>query len=351
MKSDKRHKVKISGTGIYIPDNCYTNDDVIDIIKTHLPKDDPRRDKLSSKWIEDNIGIKTRYFADLDRTENPETASNISLWSLQDALTRADWKPEDLDAIIVCSVSSNVSPEFTMIPSIAAMVQKKVGAWNAMAYDQVAACSGWTYGAGQAISFISSGMAKKVAVICTETQKRGLEFENPVSSVLIGDLSVTTLFEESSCSNVMYVDLQANTEKDDPGIITLATPNPYNPSEERPLFSKFRLVGKTVFKEGVRRMSKMTTTALEATGLEKEEIKAFIFHQANGAMLMMVGGKLQLSPTQVPITLDKYANTTSCTIPSVLHDCFDKDQLKKGDKVVFVSFGGGITAGAIVMEI
>ena len=349
MKTNVSKKVSIAGTGVYLPETVYTNQMVIDIIKEHLPKDDPRAAKLDPKWIEQNIGIKERRFADFDKEETPV---NMSKWSLEAALEKSGWTPDDLDVIIVSSVSTSCGPNLNLIPSIACQVQQSVGAWNASAYDALAACSGWTYASAQAIAQISSGLAKKVAVICCETQKRGLDFTNPVSSVLIGDVAACTLFESSTESKVKYVNIEANRESDDLGIITLNSPNIWGDEGIPGMYDvpKFELQGKTVFKSGVRRMSDLCTKALSETGLATGDVDHYVFHQANGAMILMVGSKLGLSPEQVPITLDVLANTTSGTIPSVLNKIESTGKLKRGDKILFVSFGGGITSGAILME-
>lgn len=349
MKTSVSKKVSIAGTGVYLPETVYTNQMVIDIIKEHLPKDDPRAAKLDPTWIEQNIGIKERRFADFDKEETPV---NMSKWSLEAALEKSGWTPDDLDVIIVSSVSSACGPNLNLIPSIACQVQQSIGAWNASAYDMLAACSGWTYASSQAIAQIASGLAKKVAVICCETQKRGLDFTNPVSSVLIGDVAACTLFESSTESKVKYVNIEANRESDELGIITLNSPNIWGDKDIPGTYEvpKFELQGKTVFKSGVRRMSDLCTKALSETGLETKDVDHFVFHQANGAMLLMVGSKLGLSPEQVPITLDVLANTTSGTIPSVLHKIESTGKLKRGDNILFVSFGGGITSGAILME-
>lgn len=351
MKSTKKMNVKISGTGIYLPENVYTNEDVIERIKKELPPGDPRAEKLDPKWIEQNIGIKERRYADQTRSDRPETNVNMATWALEDALASSGWKAEELDVIILSTISSHCSNNFSLIPSVACQVQHNVGAFNASAYDMLAACSGWTYAASQAISQISSGMAKKIAVISCETQERGLEFNNPVSSVLIGDVAACTLFEESQEGNVLDINIEANREGDSWEIITLNNTNvwddPYEGCEVHP---RFRLKGKTVFKEGTKRMVDLAKKSMEAAELTKDDIQHFVFHQANGAMLLMAGSKLGLSPAQVPINLDRLANTTSGTIPSVLHEIVSSGRVKKGDKIMFVSFGGGITSGSILME-
>ena len=352
MKSTKSLKASIAGTGIYLPDNVFTNEDIMDRIKKEIPDGDPRIEKLSAAWIEKNIGIRERRFANQTREENPETVISMGTWALEDALRNTGWKAEDLDAIILTTISSPATADRpAQIPSVACHVQHNVGAWNASAYDMLAACSGFTYGASQAISYISSGMAKKVAVVSVEAIERGLDFSNHVTSVLFGDAATCILFEESSDEKVKFVHIEGNREGDQWDLITLATPNIWG--DDAPYLSDkidIGLKGKTVFREGTKRMTDLCKKALESTGLEKEDVDHFIFHQANGAMLMMVGGKLGLSPQQVPITLDRMANTTSCTIPSVMHDIISSGRAKRGDKMLLVSFGGGITSGAILME-
>ena len=348
MKTTNKN-IKIAATGIYIPDNSYDNEAIMDRIRQALPSDDPRLQKLSAQWVTNNIGIKSRYYADMTRDENPETHTNMSTWSLESALENAGWSADELDLVIVSTSTKSASPGINSIPSVASQVQSAIGAWNASAYDMSAACSGWTYASSQAFAYMISGMAKKVAVICTETQERGLDYTNPTTSVLFGDVSATTLFEVSEKDNLLYTDIQGNTETDDPNIIRCQYANIWgDPGHTRS--ASFGLDGKTVFKTGIKRMCKMTKDALESAGLEKEEVQHYIFHQANGAMILHVGTRLGLDPSQVPINLDTFANTTSGTIPSVLHCSIESGRIKRGDKVMFISFGGGITAGAVLME-
>lgn len=352
MKSSKNHNVSVVSTGIYLPDSVVTNEEIMERIKKEIPEGDPRLAKLSADWISQNIGIKERRFADFNREEKPETPINMATWALEDALKNAGWNPSELDAIVLTSISTAVSPDRpSVIPSVACHVQHNVGAWNASAYDMTAACSGFTYGATQAISYISSGMAKKVAVVSVETVERGLDYSNHVTSVIFGDAATCVLFEESQDEKVKFIHIEGNREGDDWDLITAAVPNVWG--DKAPYISEnleLGLKGKTVFREGTKRMTDLCNKALEASGLEKDDIQHYIFHQANGAMLMMVGGKLGLSPTQVPISLDRLANTTSCTIPSVMHDIISSGRAKRGDKMLLVSFGGGITSGAILME-
>jgi len=125
--------------------------------------------------------------------------------------------------------------------------------------------------------------------------------------------------------------------------------NPWSKDPEN-LLPHFKLDGKTVFKKGVRRMSLMVENALEQAGLAKTDIQHYLFHQANGAMILMTGKKLGLEMNQVPINLDTLANTTSATIPTLLHQNIENGRIKRDDNIAFISFGGGITAGAIIMK-
>ncbi len=344
-------KVRITSTGIYLPDTVYTNEQIIERIKKTINNpEDPRLRDLDAEKITANTGITTRHYADMTREENPETAVNMSCIALEQALTRAKWDVLDLEFIIFATVSVGNNPGDHLIPSAACHLQQEIGAYNAMAYDLKAACSGWVYAMGQAIANIEAGLAAKGAVISTETQERGLDFSDPASCVLMGDVATATLVEKSENPDVVFLHLEANSKRHLKEILRLNDANVYNDKNSltRPVF---RLKGKTVYKEGIRQMSRLVRDTLQATGLSIDDVDHFIFHQANGSMLKRVAKMTGIPAEKNLMNIHKIGNTTAGTIPSVLHMYLEDGTIQRHQKVLFVSFGGGLTSGALLMNI
>ena len=351
MPTAHSKKVRITATGIYLPDTVYSNKQIIERIrKTINNPEDPRLQDLNADKIAANTGINTRHYADMTREKNPETAVNMSCIALKQALKHAEWDVLDLDFIIFATVSVGTNPGDHLIPSAACHLQQEIGAYNSMAYDLKAACSGWVYAMSQAIANIEAGLAAKGAVICTETQERGLDYSDPASCVLMGDVATATLVEKSENPDALFLHLEANSKKQLKGILRLNDANVYNDKNSltRPVF---RLKGTAVYKEGIRKMSSLVQDTLQATGLSIDDVDHFIFHQANGSMLKRVAKMTGIPAEKNLMNIQKIGNTTSGTIPSVLHMFLEDGTIKRHQKVLFISFGGGLTSGALLMNI
>lgn len=350
MPKSFNHKIRIASTGMYLPENVYDNDAVIERIRKFI-KDpsDPRFAYLDPHYIESTTGIKQRHYADMFRENDPETAVNMSRKALNQALQTAGWDPLDLDFIIFATVSVGTNPGNHLIPSAACHLQQDIGAYNAFAYDLKAACSGWVYAMSQAIASIECGLALRGAVISTETQEYGLDYSDPSSSVLIGDIATATLVEKSKENNVLQLKVEANNHKKLKNIIELNDAKLYGENYEwsKPLF---RIKGTSVFKEGTRQMAALVNSALSDTGLTVADVDYFIFHQANAAMLNRVAKMADIPDHKNLMNIHEIANTTAGTIPSVLHMFCKNGTIKRNNKILFVAFGGGITSGSILMK-
>jgi 3-oxoacyl-[acyl-carrier-protein] synthase III len=337
----KGFHVGVAATGMVLPSKCYTNDDVLaEINKATEGRDDVP--ELNSKWIEENIWIKTRYYFSED-----ETMLDVSTKAVNQALLKAGWDPLELDFVILSSTSTRSDKCSSAIPSLACRVQEKLKAYNAFAYDTAAACSGWVYAASQAIAFIESGVAQKGAVICVEKQRVGLDYSNHRSSILIGDVAAATLFEKQVEPKITSLYMRANDEKNLSNIIRL----PFHRYEnDRMCHGHFALEGRSVFKEGVGVMTRLTQLMLSKNELSVDDIDWFIYHQANGAMLRMVGRKVGMKDERNLMNIQQLANTTAGTIPSVLHMNIENGTIKRGDKVCCIAFGGGLTSGSVIFD-
>lgn len=335
------YHVGIAATGMVLPKRKYSNQDIIERIKK-ATKDKKEIPELKAEWIEENIGIKDRYFFG-----DEELLVDVSTQACKQALQKASWQASDLDFIIFSSISTHCETGSMVIPSSACLTQEKLQAYHAFAYDTSAACSGWTYGMAQGIALIESGMCSKGAVICSEKQLKGLDFSNHISSVLIGDIATATLIEKTPQAKIQSVFLQANNKKNLSDIITL----PYFSTEENKgdAIGFFDLKGRSVFKEGTQTMTDLTIKALKDNKLTSNDVSWFIYHQANGAMLRRVGKKVGIRDQQNLMNIHQLGNTTAGTIPSVLHMHIENGTIKRDDTICCVSFGGGLTSGSIVL--
>lgn len=338
----KNFRAGVAATGMVLPKQCYTNDDIIaEINKATSGRDDVP--ELNSAWIEENIWIKTRY-----HFSEEENLVDASVSAVNQALEKAGWSAGDLDFVIFSSVSNHADKNSMIIPSAACLVQERCEAFNAFAYDTSAACSGWVYAMAQATAFIESGMAKRGVVICSEKQRQGLNFADHRSSVLIGDVATATLLERTEQPKTRSLYLKANDERKLSDIISL----PYFrelPSGELQT-GYFALQGKKVFKAGIMSMFHLTQATLEENQLAVDDVDWFIYHQANGAMLRQVGRKVGMKDERNLMNIQQLANTTAGTIPSVLHMHIENGTIKRGDTVCCIAFGGGLTSGSVLFE-
>lgn len=357
----KSYNCKIDHVSMTLPPNLVKNKEFFERIALHkfsksigeeaflqIPKENRLTEAqkvfpLSPTSFEAVTMIGQRYMYDADAS-----LTDVSTEVLQKALKEAGWDAQELDFIIFSSTTNCYLNKSMKIPSTGCEIQEAVGAWNAWAYDMQAACSGWLYPIQQATAFIHSGMAKRGAVVVAEMVGGGLDYNNEKSSPLIGDIATVTLMSYSEDPCVFDVTCQANRGPEIPSdIITLGWPPYTNESE---LFSPFGLKGKTVYSAGVKSMSQHTKENIEISNQNfGKEPEWFVYHQANGAMLMKILGDMQLDPTKNLYNIDRLANTIGGTIPSVLAENWNS-KIKSGDLVSAIAFGGGVTSGRLLFK-
>lgn len=374
----KSYNCKIDHFSMILPPNLVTNEMLFQRIALHKLADKIGKDAflrisegdrlsaaqtqfpLTPESFEAVTMIKQRY-----QYNASDSIIDKSTDVLRQALSEAGWDPLDLDFVIFSSVSDGYPNASQKIPTIACAVQERLGAYRAWAYDMKAACSGWVYPVQQATAFIHSGMAQRGAIIVTEMSDAGLEYTNEKSCPLIGDVATATLLSFSDEPGIFDIKCEANTG--DPNIksdlITLGyhnnqlpdetdfypfvdnttTPKPSTPHDP------FRLKGKSVYAGGIKEMTRHTKSNLASSNvLFNKEPDWFVYHQANGAMLMKLLMDLQLDPTKHLYNVDVLANTIAATIPSVLAE--DWKRVQVGDIVSIVAFGGGITSGRLLVK-
>ena len=327
---DARVNSRITGTGSALPDKILTNADLEKMVDT------------TDDWIFTRTGIRERHIAAAG-----EYTSTLAAEAGRRALSMAGLRPEDLDLIIV----GTVTPDFPF-PSTACIIQKELGARNAVAFDISAACSGFIYGISTADSFIRSGQAKKALVIGAEVLSRIVDWTDRNTCILFGDgagaaiiessevqpgVLSTSIFSDGSRWNLLY----------QPGS---GSRNPASdPATDRRLFF-LRMDGNEVFKHAVLAMEQAALAALAANSMTASDLSLFIPHQANQRIINAIAKRLTLPADKVFINLHKYGNTSAASIPIALDEANRQGRLKKGDTVLLDAFGGGFTYGSALIR-
>lgn len=319
-----QHRSLIIGCGGYLPTNVVTNDDLAKVLDT------------SDEWIRTRSGIVERRFAsDEQRTSDLAAAAAI------EALANAGIKPEALDAIIV----GTVTPDHTF-PATATVVQDKIGAKNAFAYDVQAACSGFIYALATANAFIRVGQCKTVMVIGADILS-GLTNDNDRSTrVLFGDgagavivqaapaetdrgILSTHLYSDGTLRDLLYVDGGPGQTKKSGSV---------------------QMAGREIFKLAVGKLGDSIMTALNANNLTISDIDWFVPHQANLRIINSLAEHLHLSKDKVMVTIDRHGNTSSASIPLALYQGVCEGRFKQGDLIVIEAMGGGLTWGSALIR-
>lgn len=303
---------KICGTGAYVPPNVMDNNDLSKLVET------------SDEWIRERTGIVRRHIADGENTVS------MAVKSAESALKNANISAEEIDFIIVSTISSNV-----ILPCAACEVQKEIGAVNAVCFDLNAACSGFLFAYNTAQAYIASGIYRTGIVIGAECLSNLIDWKDRGTCILFGD-----------GAGAVVVKAKEGTQ---PSIIT------YSDGEKGKALTCeqndfIHMDGQEVFKFAVKQVPKCICELLEANGLKKEEIHYFILHQANRRIVEAVAKRLKIEIEKFPMNLQEYGNTSSASIPILLDEMNQKGLLRKGMKIVIAGFGAGLSWGASLIE-
>lgn len=325
-------KAKIAGTGSYLPEKILTNEDFEKMVDT------------SDEWITTRTGIKTRHIA----AEN-QTTSDLALIAAERALESAKMSPDDIDCILVATVTPDMS-----FPSTACILQDKLQTPNSMAMDLAAACSGFIYALHIANSLIATEQAKNILIVGSEVLSSIADYTDRNICVLLGDGAGAVILTPSKTSQgILSTFVGSDGSKGEllkrhGGLIR----QPFSKMGPYDFHNQYMYMdGKAIFKSAVHRMTSSLSMALEKCGKKLEDLDMVIPHQANIRIIDMVREYAKLPPEKVYINVDKTGNTSSATIPVALDGAMKNMLLKKGDIVGMTAFGGGLTYGAAVIEI
>lgn len=331
MKVDtEQRNAKITGIGYYVPELVLSNRDFEQMVDT------------SDEWIVTRSGIKERRIAREDEASS-DMACLASLRAMEDAGVRG----EDIDLIIVGTVTPDM-----LFPSTACILQDKIGAKKAAAFDVTAACSGFVYGVSVAHSMISTGKVNRALVVGVETLSRILDYRDRATCVLFGDGAGAVVIEPCPPGEGI---LSVYMRSDGAGgeLLFLPGGGSRRPLTEERLRNKEQYVkmkGDGLFKYAIRAMVEASRNVLKAANFDSKDVDFLIPHQANIRIIEAVRQRLKIPEEKVVVNIDRIGNTSSASIPIALGEIKDKGILKKDHVILMVAFGGGLTWGAILSK-
>ena len=320
----------ITGVGSYVPERVLTNADLEKIVDT--PDD----------WITSRTGIRERRTAAED-----EYTSTMGIAAARIALKRADVEAADLGLIIVATITPDMP-----FPATACIVQQELGATRAAAFDLEAACTGFLYALEIGRQFIDNGTYQNVLIIGAEKLSSIIDWKDRNTCVLFGDgAGAAVLQRRADSRGVLATRLGSDGGKAD--ILAMPgggcrQPATIDSVNERIHFLKME--GKEVFKNAVNAMTSAAKEVLKRSGVDIEDIKCIIPHQANQRIISAVGERLGTRDDQVFVNLHKYGNTSAASVAVALDEAVSTGHVKRGDLILIIAFGAGLTWGATVLE-
>jgi 3-oxoacyl-[acyl-carrier-protein] synthase-3 len=320
----------ITGVGSYVPEKILTNADLEKMVET------------SDEWITTRTGIKERRVAAKD-----EFTSDMAAHAAQRAMKMAGVTGEQIDLVIVATITPDMP-----FPATACFVQHKIGARRAAAFDLEAACSGFIYGLEVAQQFIMSRTYDTVLVIGAEKLSSIVDWKDRNTCVLFGDGAGAAILQNRPNSHgLLTAVMGADGEKAD--LLFMPGGGSRCPATADSVAAKLhylQMEGRETFKNAVQAMCNAAQEALRRCELDISKIKCVIPHQANRRIIDVVGERLGATPEQFFVNLDKYGNTSAASVAIALDEAVAAKRIQRGDLVLLVVFGAGLTWGAAVIE-
>ena len=325
------NRAMVIGTGSAVPKKLLTNADLEKLVDT------------SDEWIMSRTGIKERHIV-----SEGEHFSDLCTRAAEQALKRARVKPEELDMILVGTISGDMP-----FPATSCLVQRNLGATRAAASDVGAACVGFLYALHLADGLIQSGKAQNVLVIGGEILSRYVDWTDRNTCVLFGDGAGAVVLQGTKGDHGILGSLmKSNGNLHDficmPGGGSDRPANDPKSIEERLPFIKMK--GNETFKVAVKAMADVSSELLSEQGFTHEDIDLFIPHQANLRIIDAVGERLKIDSNKVYKNVERYGNTSAASIPIALEECVREGRVKSGDMVLLTAFGAGLVWGSVLLR-
>ena len=320
----------ITAVGAYVPEYKLTNKELESLVDTN------------DEWITSRTGIKERRIL----KDDTKATSYLAIKAAQDLIAKRNLDPAEIDMVIVGTATPDMS-----VAATAAYVASEIGAVNAFGYDLAAACSSFVYAMSTAATYIESGRYKKVLIIGADKMSSIIDYKDRNTCVIFGDGAGAALFEPNE-EGLGLQDEYLRSDGVGRDFLRIEAGGSLHPASYETIDKSQHYIkqdGKTVFKYAVSNMANACEKVMERNQLTDENIDWLVAHQANKRIIDATAKRMGLKDeSKVLINIEKYGNTTSATIPLVLND-FEK-KFKKGDTLVFASFGGGFTWGSIYLK-
>lgn len=322
--------VGIVAIGAYAPPGLLTNADLEKIVET------------SDEWIRSRSGISVRHIADADTA-----TSDVAYESAKLALERAKLTPAELDLIVVATITPD-SP----LPSTACLLQHRLGAVNAAAFDISAACTGFLYALSVASAQIATGAFRNALVLGVDCLSKITDYTDRRTCVLLGDgggAAVLKAVPEGEGILSMYLRADGGGKE----LLEVPAGGSRMPASLETVQNGqhyLRMNGAEVYKFAVRVIDEAVRTAVDRAGVSLDDVKYIVPHQANSRIIDAAAKRLGVPPERWANNIKNYGNTSAGSIPLVLNEMYESGQLDKGDLLVLVGFGGGLTWGASVIR-
>ena len=319
----------ITAVGAYVPDYRLTNE----VLETMVDTTD--------EWITTRTGIKERRILQ----DKDKGTSYLAIKAAEDLIKKRNLDPAEIDLVLLGSATPDMP-----VASTAVYVAAKIGATNAFAYDIQAACSNFLYGMSTAARYIESGKYKKVLLIGADKMSSIIDYEDRTTCIIFGDGGGAVLFEPNT-EGYGLLDEYLRSDGSGREFLKIDAGGSILPASEDTVKNKQHYVfqdGKSVFKFAVSNMADVAVRIMERNNLEHDDVNWLVPHQANKRIIDATAKRMGIDYNKVMMNIEKYGNTTSATLPLLLHDY--ESQLRKGDNLVFAAFGGGFTWGSIYLK-
>jgi 3-oxoacyl-[acyl-carrier-protein] synthase III len=330
VKKLQVRSVRIASTGSCTPSKVLTNQDLERMVDT------------SDEWITTRTGIKERRISDADTA-----ASDLAEPASRRALERAGVRPEEIDAIVVATVTGDY-----WFPSTACLIQARLGATRAFCMDVMAGCSGFLYACQTGRALISSHMAETVLVVGVEMLTKITDWQDRGTCVLFGDAAGAAVLRPGDDQH-QIIGLRLGADGTNASLIELPGGGSRHPMTHEGLDQHqnfIRMKGNEVFKLGVRTMEDVGRQVLQEAGYGVEDLSLLITHQANMRIIEATAKRLEVPPEKMFNNIHKYGNTSSASVPLALDEAIAEGKVHPGDLVLIVVFGAGLTWGACLLR-
>ncbi len=315
----------ICGTGSYAPSYIMDNNEIATMVET------------SDEWIRERTGVATRHIV------KDETTVSMACEAAKRALDDGGVKGEEVDLIIVSTISSNV-----ILPCTACEVQKELGAKNATCFDMSAACSGFVLAYNTALAYLSGGMYKTALIIGSESLSNLTNWKDRGTCILFGDGAGAAVMRAQE--GRVYLPVTHSDGVKGEALTCASRHTKVEPERMTDPEYYMQMDGQAVFKFAVKKVPEVVNEVLEKNHIDKKEISWYIMHQANSRIVESVAKRLEVSIEKFPMNLQRYGNTSSASIAILLDEMKRGGRLKSGQRIVIAGFGAGLTWGASVLD-